>query len=70
MAMSRWQYKLVDTYRTSALTAEQAMVSLAEEIRDAGLDGWEAVGQLDVRISPADGHGGISGLLLFKKPLP
>ena len=50
--MAGWEYKFVDLFRGNQPRGSTGFEALVEEIRRAGEDGWETVGELSVTYRP------------------
>ena len=50
--MARWEYRFIDLYRGNSYTGNE-FSGFAAEVAQAGLEGWEAVGE----VSPCYGVG-------------
>lgn len=53
--MAGWEYKFVDLFRGNQPRGSTGFEALVEEIRRAGEDGWETVGELSVTYRPDRG---------------
>jgi hypothetical protein len=50
--MAGWEYKFVDLFRGNQPRGSTGFEALVEEIRRAGEDGWETVGELSMTYRP------------------
>lgn len=50
--MADWEYRFVDLFRGDQPRGSDGFEAFAEEIRLAGEDGWEAVGELALSFRP------------------
>jgi hypothetical protein len=57
--MARWEYKFIDVHRDTY----NQLKAVLPEIRQAGEDGWEAVGQVDL-----DCPGVTMRVVMLKRP--
>lgn len=73
--MAKWEYKFIHLYK-AAPSASEAFAEFTAEVKQAGEDGWEAVGEIAVgqygKYDPRSG-GNINvalRALMLKRPLP
>jgi hypothetical protein len=57
--MTTWEYYFIDLYRQNG----EGVRNVAAELIQAGLEGWEAVGEIDVLMSGAH-----VPMILLKRP--
>jgi hypothetical protein len=65
---SGWQYDYIDLHRSTA-NAERAFDQFAAQMKDAGENGWEAVGEIRVSCDASDSSDAAIRLMMLKRPL-
>ncbi|MFB9182062.1 hypothetical protein ACFFX1_28320 [Dactylosporangium sucinum] len=46
--MTRWEYRFIDLFRGTRESFDQALTEFAADVRQAGVEGWEAIGEIEV----------------------
>jgi Domain of unknown function (DUF4177) len=67
--MTRWEYRYVNL-DAGAIERDAAFRRFEAEVRAAGGEGWEAVGEVDVTHLNHVGHTFNIRVLMFKRPEP
>jgi hypothetical protein len=70
--MDHWEYRFIDLYRGTATDASTAFNSFVAEVRQAGKEGWESVGEVDVAYNPkgtVTSHTVSVRVLILKRPV-
>jgi hypothetical protein len=72
--MTRWEYRFIDLHRGTQFPAVEPARNFfgefSEEVRQAGEEGWEAVGEVGLTYGAGMPPNTIrSGLLMLKRPL-